>query len=106
MRQQRQIPSHRVAEVVPQVAVAHVLLPNSSVAVGWPFEPPAFSKKVSVFVMLSFLLDPEGRGTDVVQDAAWAVRLAGLADAATVEDEEVREERPLSFGHHSQEITL
>ena len=42
----------------------------------------------------------------MVQDAAWAVGLTGLADAATVEDEEVREEGSLSFGHHSQEITL
>jgi hypothetical protein len=42
----------------------------------------------------------------VVQGAARAVGLAGLADAAAVEDEEVREEGPFSFGHYSQEVAL
>jgi hypothetical protein len=36
----------------------------------------------------------------VVQDAARAVGFTGLADAATVEDEEVREEGSLCFGYH------
>src|ERR671933_801122 len=42
----------------------------------------------------------------MVQDAAWAVGLAGLAHAAAVEDEEVREEGSFPFGHYSQEVAL
>src|ERR671921_1755256 len=46
------------------------------------------------------------RRTDVAQDAAVAVGLAGLTDAAAVEDEEVREEGTLSFWHHREEVLL
>src|SRR5215210_3134452 len=52
------------------------------------------------------LPDLESRGADVVQDAARTVGLAGFAHAAAVEDEQVREERPLLLGYHLQEVAL
>ena len=52
------------------------------------------------------LLNLKGGGANVVQDAVRAIGLAGFADAATVEDEEVGEKGSLPFGYDLQEVPL
>src|SRR5215211_488066 len=47
-----------------------------------------------------------GRGTDIVEDAVRAVRLAGLAYPASVKDQEVGEGGPVFFRHHFHEVLL
>lgn len=61
-----------------------------------------FGASVPVYL----LLDPHGRGANVVQDAARTVGFAGFAHASAVKNEQVREERPLFFGHYTKEVAL
>jgi hypothetical protein len=60
----------------------------------------------SVGVPVFLLLDPHGRGANVVQDAARTVGFAGFAHASAMENKQVREERPLFFGNYTQEVAL
>src|SRR5215211_5604961 len=47
-----------------------------------------------------------GRWADIVQDAVWAIRLAGLAGLAPVQDQGVREDGPVFFWHDLHEVLL
>src|SRR4051812_35417237 len=46
------------------------------------------------------------RGADVVEDAVRAVWFTGLAGAASVQDQEVREDGPVSLWHDLHEVLL
>ncbi len=74
----------------------------AAISVRRSVEPSGTCANLDALPLLNF----KGRGADVVQDAARAARLARLAYTAAMEDEEVREEGSLLFGHYSQEITL
>src|SRR5215213_1066785 len=47
-----------------------------------------------------------GRRADVVEDAVRTVGFAGLADPASVEDEQVGEDGPVLPGHHRRKVPL
>src|SRR5215210_2257296 len=65
----------------------------------WAARPRSVLRVTRRFVLLC-------RGADVVEDAVRAVGLAGLAGSAPVQDQEVREDGPVSLGHDLHEVLL